>query len=515
MAQKLIRSTSTVAGFTFLSRVLGFLRDIILAKIFGATGLFDAFVVAYKIPNFLRRLFGEGAFSQAFVPILAEYRANESPEKVHSFINHVSGTLAATVGMVVILFEIAAPLIIMVFAPGFYHDPHRYETCVHLLRILSPYLLLIVLTAFSGAVLNTFGLFAAPAFTPVMLNIAFIGTALLWAPHTAHPIYTLGFGVLIGGAGQLLVQLPFLKKIGYVPKFILGFRHSGTRRVIARMVPALFGVSVAQISLLVDNVFASFLPSGSISWLYYSDRLIYFPLGIIGVALATVVLPYLSRQHAKNDEVVFSHTLDWALRCALFIGVPAAIGLGVLAGPVLATLIHYGRFNVNDVLMTSQSLRAFSVGLPAFMLIKVLASAFYSRQNIRTPVKIAAGAMICNLILNAIFIVPLKHAGLALATSLASIINAAFLFVLLIKYKIYAPQSRWGRLLFALIISNAVLAAVLFFVAGPLQQWLDWHALSRVVHLLFVIVVGIVSYLLTLWFVGIKWADFKPIEQGE
>ncbi len=515
MAQRLVKSTSTVAGFTLLSRILGFLRDIILAKIFGATGLFDAFVVAYKIPNFLRRLFGEGAFSQAFVPILADYRASASEEKVHSFVNHVSGTLAATVGLVVIVFEIAAPFIIMVFAPGFFHDPHRYATCVHLLRILSPYLWLIVLTAFSGAVLNTYGLFAAPAFTPVLLNIAFIGTALLWAPHTAHPIYALGFGVLIGGVAQIAVQLPFLKKIGLIPRFVLGFCHSGTKRVMKRMVPALFGVSVAQISLLVDNVFASFLPAGSISWLYYSDRLIYLPLGVIGVALATVVLPYLSRQHAKKDEIVFSHTLDWALRCALFIGVPSAVGLGVLAGPVLATLFHYGKFNAYDVTMTAKSLRAFSVGLPAFMLVKVLASAFYSRQNIRTPVKVAAVAMISNLVLNALLIVPLKHAGLALATSLSSILNATLLYVLLIKKQIYQPQSQWGRLLFALLFGNTIMAMILFFAAGPLQQWLDWPALSRVLHLLFAIVMGIVSYFFVLWFVGIRWVDFKPIEQGE
>lgn len=514
MSGRLIKSTSIVAGFTLLSRITGFIRDIILASAFGASGLFDAFLVAYKIPNFLRRLFGEGAFSQAFVPILADYRENQPEKNVREFVSHVFGTLAVTVGFVVVLFEILAPFIIMIFAPGFFHDPARYAACVHLLRIVSPFLLFIVLTAFSGAVLNTCGLFAVPAFTPVLLNFAFIGTALFWAPHTAYPIYTLGFGVVIGGVLQVVLQIPFLKKIGLLPRPIVGFKDAGTRRVMKRMVPALFGVSVAQISLLVDNVFASFLPAGSISWLYYSDRLIYFPLGIIGVALATVVLPYLSRQHAKNDEGVFSNTLDWALRCALFIGMPAAVGIGVLAGPMAATLFQRGQFSGFDVIMTTKSLHAFAVGLPAFMLIKVLASAFYSRQNIGTPVKVAAIAMVANLVLNAILVFPLKHAGLALATSLASILNAGLLFVLLVRHKIYQPGRRWIRLLSALILANGVMGVVLFYVAGPLHRWLGWHTLVRAEHLGLAIVAGVLSYFFVLWFAGIRRADFKPVEQS-
>jgi putative peptidoglycan lipid II flippase len=509
MAQKLIKSTSTVAFFTLLSRIAGFARDIILASVFGAGGLFDAFVVAFKLPNFLRRLFGEGAFSQAFVPILAEQRATTSPEHVQDFVNHIAGMLAFIVSLVVIVSELAAPVIIMVFAPGFYHDPMRFHLAETLLRIMFPYLLLIVLTAMAGAILNTCGLFAAPAFTPILLNVALIGVALAWAPHSAHPILVLGAGVILGGFLQLAIQIPFLKKVNLLPTFKLSFNNTGVLRVMKRMVPALFGVSVAQIGLLIDNVFASFLPKGSISWLYYSDRLIYFPLGIIGVALATVIMPYLSKNVAEKDETIFSATLDWALRCTLFIGVPCAVGLFILAGPILSTLIHYGKFNNLDVLMTAKSLSAFALGLPAFMLIKTLASAFYSRQNIGTPVRIAAFTLIVNIIFNFIFIFPLKHAGLALSTSLSSTFNAGVLWYLLIKRQIYMPSSRWKKTMLQLIIANGAMAFIIFLLAGPVTPWLSWDALTRIWHLLFVMSVGIVSYVLLLAWLGVRVRQFR------
>lgn len=509
MSQKLVRSTSMVAVFTLLSRIMGFARDIIFANIFGTGGLFDAFVVAFKLPNFFRRLFGEGAFSQAFVPILADQRANQTHNEVQSFVNHVSGTLAAIVSVVVIVAEISAPLLVMIFAPGFLRDPTRFHIATHMIHIMFPYLLFIVLTALAGAILNTYGVFAAPAFTPVLLNVAFIAVALLWAPHAAQPIYVLGWGVMIGGLAQLLIQIPFLKAVNLIPRFKVGFHHEGTLRVMKRMIPALFGVSVAQISLLVDNVFASFLPNGSISWLYFSDRLIYFPLGLIGVALATVVMPYLSRNHATKDEKIFSETLNWALRCALFIGVPCAVGLFVLAGPILSTLLHSGKFNSFDVIMTAKSLSAFAVGLPAFMLIKILASAFYARQNIKTPVKIAAIAMIANLIFNFILIFPLKHAGLALATSLSAMINAGLLWILLVRENIFAPKHVWKKTLLQLMVANGVLAVCIDFLAGPLIHWLHWPILLRVLHLLFVIAAGILSYCFMLGLMGIRVRHFR------
>lgn len=509
MSQKLVKSTSTVAFFTLLSRIMGFARDIILARTFGAGGVFDAFVVAFRLPNFLRRLFGEGAFAQAFVPILAEHRATKSHEDAQAFVNHVAGTLTWIVACVVIVAEIFSPLLIMIFAPGFMHDPARFHVAEHMIHIMFPYLLLIVLTAFAGAILNTYGIFAAPAFTPVLLNIALIGVALLWAPHASSPIYVLAWGVMLGGLAQLLIQIPFLKRINLMPRFKWGFKDEGVVRVMKRMLPALFGVSVAQVSLLVDNIFASFLQSGSITWLYYSDRLIYFPLGVIGVALATVVMPHLSRKHVEKNESAFSLSLDWALRCTLFIGLPCAIGLFILSGPILSTLIHYGKFNRFDVVMTAKSLRAFSVGLPAFMLIKILASAFYSKQNIATPVKVAGIALIVNLVFNFILIFPLKHAGLALSTSISSTVNAALLWILLVRSKVLMPSGMWMKTILQLMISNAIMALVIYLLAGSLQPWLTWGILMRITHLLLVLVSGMVSYVVMLGMLGVRLRHFR------
>lgn len=509
MSQKLVRSTSTVALFTFLSRIGGFLRDIILAGIFGAGGFFDAFVVAFRLPNFFRRLFGEGAFAQAFVPILAEQRANQTQEEVQAFVDHVGGSLTFVVSCFVVLAEIFAPFVIMIFAPGFMHDPARFHATIHLVRVMFPYLLLIVLTAFASAILNTYGVFAAPAFTPVMLNIALIGVALLWAPHAAQPIYVLGWGVMLGGLCQFLIQIPFLKRIQLVPRFRWGFLDPGVVRVMKRMLPALFGVSVAQIGLLIDNIFASFLPRGSVSWLYYSDRLIYFPLGIIGVALATVVMPFLSKNHAEKDETIFSATLDWALRCTLFVGLPAAVGLFFVSAPILSTLIHYGKFNSYDVIMTAKSLSAFAVGLPAFMAIKILASAFYARQNIGAPVRVAAITVGINIILNFILVFPLKHAGLALATSLSSTFNALTLFVLLIRKHIFKPGRVWRKTIFQLLLANGVMGAVLVLLAGPVAPWLTWPALTRAWHLAMVLFAGAVSYVVILGILGVRLKHFR------
>lgn len=512
MPNKLLKSTSLVASFTLLSRLAGFMRDIILASIFGATGLFDAFIIAFKLPNFLRRLFGEGAFSQAFIPMLAEYRAKHTKEDTQDFVNHVTGTLAASVFAVVILFEIAAPLIIMIFAPGFLKDPARYAVAVHMLRIISPYLLLIVLTALAGAILNTFSIFAPPAFAPVMLNVALIAVSLWWAPYTQFPIYTLGVGVLLGGILQLIIQLPYLKKIHLLPKLKMGFKHPGTLRVMKRMIPALFGVSIAQISILIDNVFASFLQSGSISWLYYSDRLIYFPLGVIGVALATVVMPHLSKQHATQNHAVFSKTLEWALKCTLLIGIPSALGLFVLAKPILMTILHYGKFNYFDVIMTAKSLCAYAIGLPAFMLIKILASAFYSKQNIKTPVKIAGIALLLNILLNFILIHPLKHAGLALSTSIAASANALILFFMLIHLDIYRPSKAWVKIIVTLVLANVVLGVFLSVFGGDITLWLSRSVVEKILHLLALLIGGVALYFAVLRLSGIRWQDFKTAE---
>jgi putative peptidoglycan lipid II flippase len=360
------------------------------------------------------------------------------------------------------------------------------------------------LTAFSGATLNTFNRFSVPAFTPVLLNVAMILVAVWWAPHSANPIYTLAWGVLIGGVAQLAFQLPFLKRLNLLPCPRPSFKDSGVLRVLKLMVPALFGVSVTQISILIDNFFASFLPAGSISWLYYSDRFTYLPQGVIGVALATVVLPNLARHHSNNNQKGYKTTLDWALRSALLVGVPAAIGLILLAGPLLITLIHHGAFDTHDVMMTRQSLWAFSVGLPAFMFIKILASAFYSRQDIKTPVKIAAGSLVVNLIFIFILIGPLAHAGLALSTSLASMLNASLLFLFLKHKSIFVPEPGWPALLLRLLVGNIVMAVVLYFWTGSISQWFVWGLWTQIWRLVVAVLLGMVTYFAVLWLCGLR-----------
>lgn len=505
----ILRSTSVVAFMTLISRVLGFVRDILFAILFGAGPAFDAFVVAFKLPNFFRRLFAEGAFSQAFVPVLASYQTTHSLREVKNFLDHIAGSLALALLMLVVVTEIFAPVFVMIFAPGFLHDPMRYDAAVHMVHIIFPYLFLISMTAFAGAILNCYQRFALAAFAPSLLNLVLIAVAWWWAPHTASPIYTLAWGVLLGGIVQLLAQYPVLSTIDAMPIPRLSWHDEGVRRVLKLMVPALFGVSVAQLSLLIDNFFASYLPAGSISWLYYSDRLIYFPQGIIGVALATVVLPSLSRHHAVKDGENYSRTLDWALRSCLLVGVPAALGLVFLAGPILSTLIHHGKFGDHDVIMTARSLQAFAFGLPAFMLIKILASGFYSQHNIKTPVKVAAFALAFNILGNLVLIQPLAHAGLALSTSIASSVNAFALFYLLKRQGRYCPDHRWRGFFIRLIISNSFLGLGLLYLAGPLSEWLSWSLWIKIGHLLFIILATLSIYVASWWVMGSRRADWQ------
>jgi len=511
MSKALVKSTTVVSSMTLLSRILGFVRDMVCAYLFGATAAFDAYLVAFKIPNFMRRLFAEGAFSQAFVPVLAEYQQTHSEDKVKAFVNHMAGTLGTVLLLFCLLGIIFAPLIVIIFAPGFIHDPYRFSLATHMLRVTFPYLFLISLVAFSGAVLNTYSRFAAPAFTPVLLNVAIITAAVWFTSYFTEPVIALAWGVTAGGVLQLLFQLPFLQRIRMLPKPKFAWRDAGVRRVLKLMVPALFGVSVAQISLLIDTIFASFLAAGSISWLYYSVRLTYFPLGVFGVALATVVLPHLSRKHANKATGEFSASLDWALRSLLVVGIPAGIGLLLLAGPLLTTLFQYDKFNAFDVLMSRESLWAYSIGLPAFMLVKVLAAGFYSRQNIKTPVKIAAIALGTNIVLNFALVFSLKHAGLALATSLASSLNALLLFVYLLREKVYQPQPGWGVYGLRLLLANGLMAVVLWFASPRLQQWLDWRWYDRLWHLLALIAAAIVVYFISLWLSGLRLRHFKPV----
>ncbi|MBV9576656.1 MAG: murein biosynthesis integral membrane protein MurJ, partial [Gammaproteobacteria bacterium] len=458
MSKSLIKSTSVVVVMTMISRVFGFLRDMITASIFGASAQFDAFSIAFRIPNLMRRLFAEGSFSQAFVPILSEYQKQKSQEEAQRFINAMSGTLGLTLLVVTILGMLTAPWIVRIFAPGFETSGERFALAVTMLRITFPYLMLISLTAFSGAILNTYSRFWVAAFTPVFLNIIMIGTAIWLSPRFAEPIIGLAWGVFIAGIVQLFFQWPFLKNLHLLPRPTVNFKDPGVRRVLKLMVPALFGVSVGQINLLVDSVFASLLVVGSVSWLYYSDRLMEFPLGVFGVAISTVILPHLSRHHATQSNEYFSLTLDWALRAVLLIGVPAGVVLAVMSGPMLSTLFQYGRFDGHAVRMASQSLTAFAIGIAPFMLVKILAAGFYAKQDMRTPVRIAVVAMISNTLLNILLIWPLAHAGIALATSLAALINTSCLFYFLRKRNYYQPRQGWKSFALRISAANFILA---------------------------------------------------------
>ena len=476
----------------------------VTASIFGAGAVFDAWTIAFKIPNFMRRLFAEGSFSQAFVPVLSEYQKKQSREEVQRFIDAMSGTLGAALLAVTILGVVGAPWIVRVFAPGFETSGERFELAVTMLRINFPYLLLVSLTAFSGAILNTYSRFWVAAFTPVFLNLTMICASLWLSPQMKTPIIGLAWGVLIAGFVQLIFQWPFLRRLQLLPRFVVNFRDPGVKRVLKLMVPALFGVSVGQVNLLVDTLFASLLAVGSVSWLYYSDRLMEFPLGVFGVAISTVILPHLSRHHASQSDASFSLTIDWALRAVLLVGVPAAVVLAVISGPLLSTLFQHGEFDGHAVEMARKSLSAFAIGITPFMLVKIFASGFYAKQDMRTPVRIGVIAMVVNTILNCLLIWPLAHAGIALATSLAALINSGFLFYFLHKRGFYRPRDGWKLFAIRLSISNLVLAVWLWFASGDLITWTTQLAMWRITHLAFLLVSAVVIYFAALLASGIR-----------
>ena len=493
---------------TVISRITGFIRELAFAYVFGATAGLDAFIVAYRIPNFLRRLFAEGAFSQAFVPILSEYNQKRSIEETRAFLGHMAGLMISVLFVFTLLAVLTTPWLVYVFAPGFVGDPSRLELASSMLRITFPYILFVSLTAYVSGILNTYGRFAIPAFTPNLLNLTLIGAAIFVSPYFAEPIKALAWGIFIGGIAQLLFQLPFLYRLGLMPKPSILWRDSGVRRVLKLMVPAIFGVSVAQISLLVNLLLASFLTAGSMSWLYFSDRLTSFPLGVFGVAIATVVLPHLSKKYATKSHEEFSEALDWALKFILVIALPAAIGIAMLSGPILITLFQHGKFTEFDVLMARQSLLGFTIGVPAFMLVKVFASGFYSRQNIKTPVKIAVTSLLANIVLAIILIFPLKHAGLALATSLGSVLNAALLYWVLRRNKYYEPGRGWGLFWMRIIFANFALVLSLWFFTGNLSIWFDWGWFTRAWHLALLCSGAAFVYFVCLWVSGMRFRDF-------
>ena len=497
----LLRSSALVGCMTMLSRVLGLLRDIVIAAFVGASANADAFFIAFKIPNFLRRLFAEGAFSQAFVPVLADYKARGSIPAVKALVDRVAGVLGGSLLLFTTLTILAAPLVTAIFAPGFVSQPEKFELTAGMIRITFPYLLLISMTGFCGAILNSYGRFSVPAFTPVFLNLSLIFAALVAAPWFDEPVFALAWGVFLAGIVQLLFQLPSLYRLDLVPRPIWDTRDEGVRRILKLMVPALFGVSVSQINLLLDTVLASFLPTGSVSWLYYSDRLAELPLGVFGIAIATVILPNLSAHRAADRQQHFETTLDWAMRSVLLIGVPAALALILLAEPILITLFQYGALTADDVAMAALSMRAYSLGLIAFMLVKVLAPGFYARKDIATPVKIGIIAMAANMVMNLLLVLPLMyywnigHLGLALATSLAAYLNAGMLLRTLLRRGVFRLQPGWllygGRLLLA----TAVMGVVLWWLVPQQALWLEWSWQRRAGEMTLVCGAGMAVYL--------------------
>ncbi|PID44691.1 MAG: murein biosynthesis integral membrane protein MurJ [Proteobacteria bacterium] len=503
-SSRLIKSGATVAAMTMLSRVFGLIRDVVIARVFGAGAATDAFFVAFKIPNFLRRLFAEGAFAQAFVPVLSEYKVKHGYQEVKSLVDTVAGSLGLVLLVVTVLACAGAPYVTWLFAPGFADQPEKFALAADILRITFPYLLMISLTAFAGSVLNSYGRFAAAAFTPVLLNLSLISCAIWVAPLFEQGVMALAWGVFIAGALQLFFQFPFLLRLHLLPRPRVDYGHEGVKRILALMLPALIGVSVSQINLLLDTILASFLESGSVSWLYYSDRLTELPLGVIGIAIGTVILPSLSRSHASESPDAFSGTVDWALRCVLLIGLPASLALVVLAEPLIATLFYYGEMQARDVTMSSHSLAAYALGLQAFMLIKVLAPGYFSRQDTKTPVKIGIIAMVANMVLNLCLIWNLAHVGLALATSLSAWLNMALLLRGLWREKVYIPRPGWRRFLIRLVIANGVMVAILLVASPATPEWMSHGAGFRAGTLAWLVPLGMVSYFGLLLLMGVN-----------
>lgn len=501
---------------TLFSRIFGYVRDMVIAIVFGATGMTDAFFVAFRIPNLFRRMFAEGAFSLAFVPVFSEYREQQSKEELKSLADHTAGALTLILFVITVIGILLAPWIIRLFAPGFEPGSDRYVLAVDMLRITFPYLLFISLTALAAGILNSFSRFAIPAFTPVLLNLSLIGAALLLAPRMDEPVMALAWGVFIAGIVQLAIQIPALARIGLLPRIKFRRNHPGVRKITNLMLPALFGSSVAQINILINTLIASLLITGSISWLYYSDRFVELPLALFGVAIGTVILPKLSRDHSNEATAPFSDTLRWAMRLTLLLAIPAMVGLIMLARPILITLIQYGAFNANDAFMAALSLMAYALGVPAFMLVKILAPGFYSRQDTRTPVRIGIIAVITNISLNIIIVLPwylgghfAPHAGLALATALAGYMNAGLLYRGLRKEDVLKVQDGHTLILPRILIAGLLMGALLYYLTPAAASWHGWAAAERALNLSGLIIAGAATYFLALVVLGLRPRHFR------
>ena len=504
----LLKAALSVSGMTLLSRITGFVRDTLMAVMFGAGHSMDAFVVAFRIPNLLRRMFAEGAFSQAFVPVLAEYKARRGKEATRDLAARVMGMLAVILFCATVVGIIAAPLVVYASAYGFTKDADKFELTVQLLRICFPYILFISLTSFASGVLNTFGSFKAPAFTPVLLNLSFIAFAVLVAPHMERPIFALAWAVFVGGILQLAFQLPFLASIGMLPRPRWDLKDEGVRRILKLMLPAAFGVSIAQLSLLINTQIASWLATGSVSWLYYADRLMEFPSALLGVAIGTVLLPSLAKHHHNHDPGEYSKLLDWGLRLTLLLAAPAAVGLAMLAVPLVSTLFWHGEFLRQDVLMTRSALVAYSFGLAGIVAVKILAPGFYARQDIRTPVRIGVATLVITQIANLVFVPYLAHAGLAAAISVGATFNAGCLWYFLTRSGAYQPEPGWSAFLLKLVVALYMMGGLIWFTMGSTPSWFEIPTTARAAKLTGIICSGAAIYFLALRLMGIRLRDF-------
>src|SRR3954463_2604497 len=505
----LLRALLTVSSLTLISRVMGFARDFFIARAFGAGVATDAFFVAFRLPNLLRRLFAEGAFSQAFVPVLAEQKNKTSAEEVRGVIDRTATLLFLALVVTALIGIAVAPLVVYISAPGFAHDPAKFDLTVTMLRITFPYIAFISLVALAAGILNTWNRFSVPAFTPTLLNVAFIVGALFFADHFNPPVLVLAWAVFAGGILQLAFQVPFLLRMGLLPRWRLDLKHPAVRRILKLMAPAAFGVSISQISLLINTIFASFLVTGSVSWLYSADRLMEFPSGMLGVALGTITLPSLSKYHADSNHEEYSRLLDWGLRITVLLAVPATVALAVLALPLIAALFHYGRFTAEDAWMTRQALMAYSLGLVGIIMVKILAPGFYARQNIVTPVKIGILPLVATQALNLALIGPLRHAGLALAIGLGACLNAALLYRGLRRNGTYQPVPGWPLFLLKVGAAVGFMAIVLFTTMGDASWWLAARGGGKMPAGVRLGILGLAVYAGCLFAFGFRPRDFS------
>jgi putative peptidoglycan lipid II flippase len=513
--KSLLRSSLLTGSMTMTSRVLGLVRDIVLASVLGAGGAMDAFAIAQKIPNFFRRLFAEGAFSQAFIPVLAEYKEKGARDAVKELVDKVAGCLGSILLLFTVIGILGAVGFAYVFGWGYADEPEKFSLLTDLIQITFPYLMLISLTGFAGAILNSYDRFAIPAVTPVFLNIFMIAAALLVADFFPNPAYALAWSILVAGVFSLLFQLPFLHQLHLLPSPKLDWSHPGVKRILMLMAPALFGVSVSQLNLLLDSVIATMLGDGAVSWLFYSDRLVELPLGVFGVAIATVIMPGLSRLSAAQSTQKFSDMLDWAIRFVVLIALPATLALIILAKPILFTLFYHGEMKLDDIIMSTYSLKAYALGLFAFMLIKVLVPGFFARQDMKTPVRTGIIAIFANILMKPLVVVPLAmlwgmgHVGLAFTTAMAAYVNAFLLYRGLRKAGVYHPAPAWRSIWLRYGAANFAMAAVLLAFLNFWSQWEDWQALERIVRLAIVCVAGLLAYVATLFGVGVRLKDFR------